>query len=106
MSTPDNTPVLIGVGQITEKSADLNAASSPLQLMEQATFAAIGDAGLITDATKEIDAIVVVKSFREPMRNTPEALANLLGATSAQRWIIPDGGYGPQYLVNLSLIHI
>jgi len=101
MSTPDNTPVLIGVGQITEKSADLNAASSPLQLMEQATFAAIGDAGLITDATKEIDAIVVVKSFREPMRNTPEALANLLGATSAQRWIIPDGGYGPQYLVNL-----
>ena len=49
MSTPDNTPILVGVGKITEKSVELETASSPLQLMQQATLAALEDAGLAPD---------------------------------------------------------
>lgn len=96
----DNTPVMIGVGQVTEKDPDLAVASSPLDLMVQATQLAFDDAGLNAVAASDIDALVVVKSFREPMRNTPEALANALNAGKSKQWIVPDGGYAPQYLVN------
>lgn len=101
MNIPDNTPILVGVGQVTEKSPELDDASSPLQLMEQASNLAFEDAGLSDRPSSGLDAVVVVKSFREPMRNTPEALVNALGTPDVRRWIIPDGGYGPQYLVNL-----
>ena len=94
------TPVLIGVGQVTEKNPVLDQASSPLQLMQQATQLALADCGITDAALTELDTIVVVKSLREPMRNTPEALANELGALRARQWLTPDGGQGPQYLVN------
>ena len=94
------TPVLIGVGQVTEKDPVLDQASSPLQLMQQATQLALADCGITDAALTELDTIVVVKSLREPMRNTPEALANELGALRARQWLTPDGGQGPQYLVN------
>jgi acetyl-CoA C-acetyltransferase len=96
----DNTPILIGVGQVTEKDPELAVASSPLDLMVQATRLAFDNAGLNAAAASEIDALVVVRSFREPMRNTPEAFANALHATQSKQWIVPDGGYAPQYLVN------
>jgi acetyl-CoA C-acetyltransferase len=96
----DNTPILIGVGQVTEKDPVLEQASSPLQLMEQATQIAVNDAGIHHSTLAELDTIVVVKSFREPTRNSPEALANMLGAGRAKQWLTPDGGQGPQYLVN------
>lgn len=94
------TPILIGVGQVTERDPDLDVASSPLQLMQQATQCAADDAGISMDALAALDTIVVVKSFREPTRNSPEALANILGANQAQQWLTPDGGNAPQYLVN------
>ena len=66
------TPIIIGVGQITEKDKPLEVASSPLALIEQATALAIEDAGLSRQAITHLSSLVVVKSFREPMRNTPE----------------------------------
>jgi acetyl-CoA C-acetyltransferase len=94
------TPVLIGVGQVTEKDPAVEQASSPLQLMEQATKLALDDAGISMDSLAQLDTVVVVKSFREPTRNSPEALANLFGATNTAQWLTPDGGNAPQYLVN------
>ena len=94
------TPILIGVGQVTEKDCPVEESSSPLELIEQSTALAIEDAGLSGHATTRLSSLVVVKSFREPMRNTPEVLANRIGATQARQWLAPDGGNGPQYLVN------
>ncbi len=94
------TPIIIGVGQITEKDVSLEEASSPLELIEQATTLAIKDAGISHQSITQLSSLVVVKSFREPMRNTPEALANRLGAVKSRQWLAPDGGNGPQYLVN------
>ena len=93
-------PVLIGVGQVTEKEPDLNSASSPLDLMESATCLAAEDAGITRLQLGQLGVIVVVRSFREPTRNSPEALADRLGAANAAQWLTPDGGYAPQHLVN------
>lgn len=98
--TSDLTPVLIGGGQETVRDEPLDALSTPLDLIERSARRAADDAGLAHGALAGLDALVVVKSFREPMRNTPEALARRIGATDAQRWLAPDGGNGPQQLVN------
>lgn len=94
------TPVLIGVGQITEKEADLERVSSPMDLMEQATRVACEDAGIGRERLAEVDTLAVVRSFREPMANSAEVLARRLGAERAEAWMMPNGGNGPQYLVN------
>lgn len=94
------TPVLIGVGQITEKQADLERVSSPMDLMEQATWAACEDAGIGRERLAEVDTLAVVRSFREPMANSAEVLARRVGAERAEAWMMPNGGNGPQYLVN------
>jgi acetyl-CoA C-acetyltransferase len=78
----------------------LDALSTPMDLMEQAALAAAEDALAPTLWLGDIDALVVVKSFREPMRNSPAVLAARLGATSADTYLTPDGGEAPQYLVN------
>lgn len=96
----DNTPVLIGVGQITERETDLEKVSSPIDLMEAAVYAALDDAGLGRGTLADLDELVVVRSFREPARNSSESLAKRLGADKARLWMMPNGGNGPQYLVN------
>ena len=98
--THPNTPIIIGVGQVTEKDPSIEKASSPLDLIEQATNLALQDAGISRDSLRRLSSLVVVKSFREPMRNTPEALSDRIGSSKAKQWLAPDGGNGPQYLVN------
>lgn len=92
-------PVLVGVGQVTEREFDLDS-STPLDLMEKAVHLALQDAGISSKALADLDTLVVVRSFREPTRNTPESLAGRLGADRASQWLMPNGGNGPQYLVN------
>lgn len=92
-------PVLVGVGQVTECDVDIDG-SSAVDLIEQATYKAIEDAGIGKAALADLDTLVIVKSFRESTRNSPEALANRIGASRASQWLMPNGGNGPQYLVN------
>ncbi len=94
------TPVLIGVGQVTEKNPPPDSASSPLDLIEQAAWLAAEDAGIARAVLADLDELVLVKSFRESTRNSPESLANRIGAAKAVQWLMPDGGNGPQYLMN------
>jgi acetyl-CoA C-acetyltransferase len=101
----ESLPIIVGVGQITVRDESLDALSTPLDLMERAAEAAAADAGLRMGDLSSVDGLAVVKSFREPMRNTPEALAARLDMTDAPnssgRWLTPDGGNAPQGLVNL-----
>jgi acetyl-CoA C-acetyltransferase len=92
-------PVLVGVGQVTEREFDVDS-SSVLGLIEQAVYKAVEDAGISKARLADLDSLVMVKSFRESTRNSPEALANRIGATRATQWLMPNGGNGPQYLVN------
>ena len=93
-------PILVGVGQITVRDEPLEQLSSPLDLIEAAALGAARDAGLSPEQLRRVDQIAVVKSFREPTRNSAESLARRLGAEDAQHWLVPDGGQAPQYLVN------
>lgn len=95
----ENMPVLVGVGQVTEKTVSLDG-SSPLDLMEQAVYLAVQDAGIKKSDLADLDSLVVVKSFREPTHNSAETLATRIGAGRATQWMMPNGGNGPQYLVN------
>lgn len=82
--TADALPIIVGVGQITVRDEPLDALSTPLDLMERATRAAAEDAGIRPRDLSSIDGLAVVKSFREPMRNTPDALAHRLEMTQAR----------------------
>jgi acetyl-CoA C-acetyltransferase len=92
-------PVIVGVGQVSEKEFDLDS-SSPVALMEKAVANSLEDAGLSSDIISELDTLAVVKSFREATKNSPEALSRRIGANNAKQWLMPNGGNGPQYLVN------
>ena len=96
----DATPILVGQGQVTVRGEPLEALSTPLSLMLSAASLACEDAELSRSNLRNLSDLVVVKSFREPMRNTPRVLADRLGASQAQCWLTPDGGNAPQYLVN------
>ncbi|MBO6703421.1 MAG: acetyl-CoA acetyltransferase [Pseudomonadales bacterium] len=92
-------PVLVGVGQVTEKEVTLEG-SSVLDLIEQAVYQAADDAGISKKQLADLDTLAIVRSFRESTRNTPESIANRIGASRARQWLMPNGGNGPQYLVN------
>ncbi|WP_417517376.1 acetyl-CoA acetyltransferase [Minwuia sp.] len=98
--TNDLTPVLIGVGQVTDKGRDLDDLPGQIGLMQWAAERAFDDAGLDRSKTADLDEILVVKAFRESTPNSPASLALRLGAAKAATGLMPDGGNGPQYLVN------
>ena len=96
----DNTPIIIGAGQITEKPEDLATASRPLDLMEQTARAAMQDAGLNEEHFQQLDELIIVRSFVEPTKNSAYSLAQRLAANNATQKMITHGGNHPQYLVN------
>ncbi|WP_416899060.1 MAG: acetyl-CoA acetyltransferase [Minwuia sp.] len=96
----DRTPVIVGVGRITDKGRPLDQLPGPMGLLEMAAERAFDDAGLLRAKAAGLDTIALVKCFRESTPNSPASLARRLGADKAQGWLMPDGGNGPQYLVN------
>ena len=95
------TPIVVGVGQVTEPPGEnLACASSPIDLMVQATDKALLDAGASRELLSQLDQLAVVRSFREYTDNTALCLARRLNAEQSEQWMMPHGGNGPQYLVN------
>lgn len=99
MIHPD-TPVLIGVAELTDRPRELDEALAPLELLRRVACDAASDAGLRASVLAELDEIYVVKSFTEPLENSPEALARAVGASRARRFRSTTGGNTPQSLVN------
>lgn len=93
-------PVIVGVGQVTVKNEALETCSSPSDLTIQSARLAAEDAGAGEALLRNLDRVVVVRSFQEEMRNSPQHLADSLGAESADCYLTPHGGNLPQYLVN------
>ena len=110
----ENTPVIIGVGQFSERVGEPGYAGlSYMGLGGQALTAAIEDAegGLVRpDAlANAIDTLAVIRAFemsrpgREPPfgapDNVPRALAMRVGANPARAILTPTGGQTNQQLV-------
>jgi len=107
----DNTPVIIGVGEASERidSADW-AALSPADLAGQAAKAAIEDAGAKGSLGQALELIASVRQFETSgpravapfgrADNFPRAVARRIGAAPKHAVLEPVGGQGPQHLVN------
>lgn len=119
-SVLDNTPILVGVGQITETvPEDLTTASSHADLAAKAATIALQDALGIDSSSnssneikmlaKEIDTIVGVRTFADstPMwscpfggsNNFPRSVGKRIGADPKQAVYEIIGGQSPQKLV-------
>ena len=106
----DNTPIIVGVGQITEAvPEDLNKASSHADLAAKAALEALKDAKGV-DLASTIDVIAAVKIFSDsnPVNqattgrssNFPRSIGNRIGAKPKQAIYDAVGGDSPQRLVN------
>ncbi len=110
MSSQDNTPILIGVGQFTQEiPEDLQACLSHYELAAEASRVAIADCGAEADLAAHIDTVVGVRIFADssPLMNCPFGGSNNFPRSVAQRvGANPDkavyeviGGQSPQMLV-------
>ena len=95
MSEPfdQHTPVIIGVGEITDRTRELDRALEPLALMEHALRAAETDAGATLLA--QVDAIDVVAEYSWPYEDAPGLLATRIGARPRRLHYGVAGGESP-----------
>ncbi|MEM8496753.1 MAG: hypothetical protein AAF542_01950 [Pseudomonadota bacterium] len=101
-SIADNTPVLVGSGQVVQRDA---TASAPMELAALASSAAVDDCGA-ADVAGHIDTICVTKLFSDMGRrwnspwgrsnNPPQSVATRIGAQPKSRIYTETGGNGPQ----------
>ena len=96
------TPVVVGVGDIKNKSLTLKDALEPMQLMVQATQLAIKDAGLSPAASQEmqasIDSISVVATWTWNYHDLPGLIGEKLGVKPAYKVLSEHGGNSPAKL--------
>jgi acetyl-CoA C-acetyltransferase len=107
---PDNTPVIIGVGQYSERVGEPGyAALSYMDLGGKALAAAIADSGASGDVAGAMDTLAAIRAFEmsRPGRvppfgaasNVPRALASRVGANPARAILTTTGGQTNQQLV-------
>lgn len=115
MSTPHNldprTPVIVGVGQYTERVDDPDYRGlSAVDLAASASSAALTDTGADTDTVAAaIDTVAGIRQFETstpgapaPLgksNNYPRSVAQRIGAKPARAILEVSGGQGPQHLV-------
>ncbi|HEX3915798.1 MAG TPA: acetyl-CoA acetyltransferase [Caulobacteraceae bacterium] len=110
MSVADNTPVLIGVGEASERiDAPDYEALSPVALASKAAAAALADAGA-AGLGLHIDVIAAIRQFevsgpnaKPPFGasdNFARSVGQRIGADPARAILEVVGGQGPQHLVN------
>ena len=111
MSVDPRTPVLVGVGQFTERVDDPGyRGMSAVELATEAVRAALADTG--ADVTAVAQAIEVFAGLRQfeictpfsdpPLGasdNYPRSVAQRIGADPARALLEPIGGNGPQKVV-------
>jgi len=110
MSVADETPIVIGVGEGSER-IDVAGyqALSPVALASKAAEAALADAGA-PGLAAHIDLIAAIRQFevsgpgaRPPFgasNNFPRSVGRRIGADPARAVLEIVGGQGPQHLVN------
>ncbi|MBA4007731.1 MAG: acetyl-CoA acetyltransferase [Erythrobacter sp.] len=106
----DNTPVIIGVGQYSERVGEPGyAAFSYMDLGGKALAAAIADSGATGSVAHAIDTLAAIRAFemsrpdRKPpfgaANNVPRAIARRVGANPARAILTTTGGQTNQQLV-------
>jgi acetyl-CoA C-acetyltransferase len=87
---PSRTPVLIGVGQRSDRQPDLSSGTTPIDLVVDVAHAARTDAGMSDFAA--VDTIAMVPVGYWQAKNQPAALAARLGAEPPSLVVTANGG--------------
>lgn len=111
--TDDRMPILVGCGQLTQRTAqkgEFEKSLDPLQLLTEASTRALADTGAGEKLKPMIDNISVVRftadsseTGRLPIgqySNAPRSLGNRIGAKARREYYTAAGGNTPQFLVN------
>jgi hypothetical protein len=93
------TPIIVGVGDVVNRSQKLEDAIEPMQLMLQATLLALKDTNLSPSAARElqakIDSVDVVGSWTWPYPDLPSLLSEKLDVRPPHKHYSPHGGNQP-----------
>ena len=95
----ENYPVIVGVGQLTNRSERVADAIEPAAMMERAARTAEEDAGT-RGLLQRADSVQVVGMISWQYGDAPGVLAERIGASPAHRLYSGVGGETPQRLVN------
>jgi acetyl-CoA C-acetyltransferase len=90
---PDRMPVIVGIGEITDRPPDPAQGLEPLALMEQALRRAEQDAGCSLLA--RIDSLDIVNQVTWPYDDMPAQLSARIGAAPRHAYYGPVGGESP-----------
>jgi len=107
----DRTPVIIGVGETSERIDQPDyAALSPVELASRASQVALDDAGASALLGPQIDIIGAIRQFEVSGANAvapfgksdnfPRSVARRIGADPRRAILEPIGGQGPQHLLS------
>ncbi|MEY2431853.1 MAG: acetyl-CoA C-acetyltransferase [Acidimicrobiaceae bacterium] len=107
MPLDPRTPVIVGVGQVNQRTGDGDPAREPVDLMVEATRQASADAGSTNGRLIEaIDAVRVVSLLSWRYRDPGALVAERIGASPRQTAVTTPGGNTPQSLVSRSALDI
>ena len=94
-----NYPVIVGVGQLTNRIKSLEEAVEPAEMMARVSRAAAEDSGS-PDVLAKVDSLQVVNILSWQYPDAPGLLAEKLGINPKQRVYTAVGGNTPQQIVN------
>ncbi len=95
----ENYPVIVGVGQLTNRSERVKDAIEPAEMMERVARAAEQDAGA-TGVLSKADSVQVAGIISWQYADAPGVVAERIGARPAHKLYSSVGGETPQRLVN------
>ena len=104
MSTSRKTPVIIGVGDVKNRSTRIEDAIEPMHLMLQAILSALDDTSLKSSAKtriqSSIDSVSVVATWTWPYTDLPSLLSRELGVQPKYKMYSGHGGNQPMKLLD------
>ena len=101
MSPNPRTPVIVGVGDIKNKSPNVEDAIEPMQLMLRAITRALDDATSDAEELKSnIDSVSVVATWTWPYDDLPGLLSETLGIQPRHKMYSEHGGHQPIKLID------
>jgi acetyl-CoA C-acetyltransferase len=92
-------PIIVGVGQLVNRSEGPEDAREPLDLMTEAALAAADDAQ-VKGLLERADSVQVVNTVSWAYRDAPGHLAEAIGAQPREKVYPAVGGNAPQWLVS------
>jgi acetyl-CoA acetyltransferase len=100
----ERTPVIVGVGEIAQRTKDFAQALEPLALMDVALRAAEEDAGC--GLLPLVDSLDVVSEYSWPYADAPGQLSRRLGIAPARRVYGEFGGESPVRFIHEAALRI